>query len=575
MQPVMQVRLATATLAAALIVWSAALGGCRERTGEQASGTATVPAQDAPVESRTSPTATAYGEAPQVTELAAPYPYPPSVIFPTQAYPGGTPTEWVWTPESTFTPRPTETPLPPTITPPPTVDVAEFSVQGVREMAVWREVAGDYPYPVIQISDTPLGVDGVAWSPDGRRLLLNVALGEVYPIFPEAKTTTIVLSPDDGAWLVGSMGNSLCATSNEWSADGTKLAFIREYEVWIANADGSEARALVSGPDSFPYQLTWSPEGERLAVLVSQREENDWFSNLWLYDLTSGAQQLLVEDTGGGGGLSWSPGGDAVAHLGIVPDSALAPATARLWIAEATPSGAARVVFADLDEVPATEGCLSKPQWALNGEKLLATVLLQQGVWLVERNGDVQRLPSEGEERAETFSSFSLSRDGRYVAYTDGAESITRAGLIYDLVTESIVTHTLPTAAQGVWSPVAPQLAFDAGPGSVAVLDVWNNTARVIDPGSQEPGAGIASASWSPDGSHLAYWRQERGGRSLWLSSLEGEPVRLMYEPAVHWTQRNPIYHYDIKPQWRPDGSAVAVVALLENQPEAYLIELP
>ncbi len=28
-------------------------------------------------------------------------------------------------------------------------------------------------------------------------------------------------------------------------------------------------------------------------------------------------------------------------------------------------------------------------------------------------------------------------------------------------------------------------------------------------------------------------------------------------------------------PQWRPDGRALAVVAILESQPQAYLIEMP
>ncbi len=187
--------------------------------------------------------------------------------------------------------------------------------QAVSNMSLWRAIESGGAYRVLQISDTPLGVDQALWSPDGSRLLVHMATGSVDPMLRWAQTTPLVLSPDGSGWHVGGWGNSPNATYNAWSPDGAQLAYIAGDEVWLANADGSDARLLPSPPGSSPAALQVSPQGNWLAVLVSRRVTNDWLNDLWLYDTLGAAHSLLIEDAGGFlGHFSWAPQGDAVAR---------------------------------------------------------------------------------------------------------------------------------------------------------------------------------------------------------------------------------------------------------------------
>jgi TolB protein len=76
---------------------------------------------------------------------------------------------------------------------------------------------------------------------------------------------TMRLDGTDRRLLVPDGGNA------DFSADGRRLAFIRRtdqswgMDVYVANADGSDARALTSSPET-EFNASWSPDGRRLAV---------------------------------------------------------------------------------------------------------------------------------------------------------------------------------------------------------------------------------------------------------------------------------------------------------------------
>ena len=65
----------------------------------------------------------------------------------------------------------------------------------------------------------------------------------------------------------------------QWSPDGRRLAFVREDEIWIVEADGSRLTRVVAKPGG-GREPRWSPDGRRLAFLSRRR---GW-SQVWLID---------------------------------------------------------------------------------------------------------------------------------------------------------------------------------------------------------------------------------------------------------------------------------------------------
>jgi len=142
---------------------------------------------------------------------------------------------------------------------------------------------------------------------DGSRLYLNVTgrdysgMAEVHtsggaykklPILPAPGMRALALSPDGSSfllgqgldntgvgplWSVAALGGSprrladIQGNSGNWSPDGKKLTYTTSNSVFVANADGSGSRKVVSLAD--PVYVTnpiWSPDGSRIRFIASK-----------------------------------------------------------------------------------------------------------------------------------------------------------------------------------------------------------------------------------------------------------------------------------------------------------------
>ena len=65
----------------------------------------------------------------------------------------------------------------------------------------------------------------------------------------------------------------------QWSPDGRRLAYVRDDEIWVVEADGSRTTRVVAKPGP-GRQPRWSPDGRRLAFLSRRR---GW-TQVWLID---------------------------------------------------------------------------------------------------------------------------------------------------------------------------------------------------------------------------------------------------------------------------------------------------
>jgi len=65
----------------------------------------------------------------------------------------------------------------------------------------------------------------------------------------------------------------------QWSPDGRRLAFVRDDEIWVVEADGSRLTRVIAKPGD-GRAPRWSPDGHRLAFLSRRR---GW-TQVWLID---------------------------------------------------------------------------------------------------------------------------------------------------------------------------------------------------------------------------------------------------------------------------------------------------
>lgn len=195
-------------------------------------------------------------------------------------------------------------------------------------------------------SKTMIGIQ--AWSPDGQSVLVNHRVGWKEDEFDNPAggesrprvTRYLPYKQDGGGIQVGfrtecrvlevATGKQSVVLSGDfdvaqaaWSADGKTLAYIRNrstlqrhfLDLWVANADGSEARQLTQELVAV-NAFAWSPTGASLAVSGSMIE-GDSIAELFLVDASSGAvrracdEELQLES----GSPVWHPDGIRIAVL--------------------------------------------------------------------------------------------------------------------------------------------------------------------------------------------------------------------------------------------------------------------
>src|SRR5437867_3007140 len=139
------------------------------------------------------------------------------------------------------------------------------------------------------------------WSRDGRFLLSN-SNGKLYripvgraPATPEAVT----LDP-----------SLRCNNDHDFSPDGKRLAISasspasRQSQVYVANADGSDARLIVSAGPS--YFHGWSPDGKYLSF-VANRDGRQY--DLYRVPAAGGVEERLTTDPAYDDGTDYSADG--------------------------------------------------------------------------------------------------------------------------------------------------------------------------------------------------------------------------------------------------------------------------
>ncbi len=110
---------------------------------------------------------------------------------------------------------------------------------------------------------------------------------------------------DDGTLLVGDGDGSdlhpvgAFPAPAGWSPDGSTFVFVRDGDVWLADADGSGVRNLSRFDLGGASGAWWSPDGRSIAVLQGQ--------TMWIMS-SDGSERVRIGSDLGPGDMSWDGG---------------------------------------------------------------------------------------------------------------------------------------------------------------------------------------------------------------------------------------------------------------------------
>ncbi|MFN8484867.1 MAG: hypothetical protein U0768_17675 [Anaerolineae bacterium] len=164
--------------------------------------------------------------------------------------------------------------------------IAWLNAQPPRVVRLKGEPATDLP---------GADVGYLGFSRDGKRLIA------VWGSKDESGIGTTDLQGQDRRAVATDKGGFATAA---WSPDGKKVAYIKlpdagpsepsQYELWLADADGSNARRIGENAAIAPVTVEWLTPTSLLVASVSGEQK----VNLLRADTTSGAIQTLIKDAG-------------------------------------------------------------------------------------------------------------------------------------------------------------------------------------------------------------------------------------------------------------------------------------
>ena len=197
-----------------------------------------------------------------------------------------------------------------------------------------------------------------------------------------------------------------------WSPDGTRIVFVRGFDLWIMNADGSNAvqRTFTQDADN----PAWSPDGTRIAFT------NYSYNSVFLMNLASGAVSPLPNTEGSSvvPDPDWSPDGTKIA---FESDRLRWDFRSDIFTISPNGSGLTFILYGDDD--------YWRPSWSPDGTRLSVTInnVISGTTGNTDGSIGVMNLNSTGLRiirsglLIETFigTRTSWSPDGTGIAYTE------------------------------------------------------------------------------------------------------------------------------------------------------------
>ena len=325
-----------------------------------------------------------------------------------------------------------------------------------------------------------------------------------------------------------------------WSPDAKQLVLGIDSDLYLANADGSDRRKLVSEAAGYPYWAYFSPDGSRIRFTVVNNQAHT--SSLWeirpdgsgLHQLLQGWHTPPSECCG-----QWTPDGryyvfQSVTENGGMDIFALAESRGvfRKWLGTPT-----RLTFGPVK--------FSFPTVSLDEKKVFVLGRQQRGELVRYDFASKQFLAFLGGISA---SDVSFSRDGKWITYVsvparvlwrsraDGSERLQ-------------LTNAPGVCALPRWSPDGKQIAYMSAnygrPWKIFLISGDGGTAKPVLPDNPSE----SDPSWSPDGARLAFSTgipDSTKKSSIEIMDMSTRQVSTVSGSAGLFS-----------PRWSPDGGAL------------------
>jgi eukaryotic-like serine/threonine-protein kinase len=393
------------------------------------------------------------------------------------------------------------------------------------------EAGSGFTYPMVQVSvsggsvapvPTPAPtMQPLSVSPDGSKLLVEDVPG-----------TTASEGP---LWAMPVLGGSPLRLADDvghsgaWSPDGTKLVYAKDQDLYLAGADGTNSRKLVSLAGN-AYAPAWSPEGSEIRFSVYDPKTG--VNSIWQVSAGGAKLHQLLSDWHASDGKccgEWTPDGKYFVFQ----------SQGQLWAVRETGSLLRKVSHAP---VQLTSGAIAyfDPLPGKDGKKLYAVAGL--------RRGELERY----DRKTSTFAPFlggisadsvAFSKDGEWVAYVsfpDGTLWRSKSDGSDKLQLSSTPLYAILPR----WSPDGKQIVFYAAqqgkPDRLYLVAADGGTPQELTP--NDPGQQFDPV-WSPDGNSVAFGGAPGGRIAIHVVDVKTRQVSLLRGSDGLYS-----------PRWSPDG---------------------
>ncbi len=233
------------------------------------------------------------------------------------------------------------------------------------------------------------------------------------------------------------------------------------WEIFVANADGSKPVNLTNTPDQHEHYPQISPDGSKIAYTVDAGEGRDNVRSLWIMDITGKRRHKIADRARE---QFWSPDGRILGYLPQEYD--------KFAVVDYSTKGMAFYNLATGKTEPHPNSAnlhhLYNPSFAPNGKWIAATVHAGMGfghaMLLIEAHGSrIIDLKIPGCRPC-------ISPDGKHIAWGSGDHELDVAPISLDAETPSVGPWSLRIADAHNkvyhidWSPDCKYVAFSRGP---------------------------------------------------------------------------------------------------------------